>query len=273
MRWCRLRMTGRRESDMLIGAINHPARDLLAEVRWIGENGFDYVDLALEAPAATPDRIDLAALRSRITDLGLEIIVHAAELPVSHPYGRLRRAALDELRHDLDLAAELGSALLVTRFQHWPDWMGDEAGVELYGQLYDILCRQGAQAGVTVAMENHHHNAHQLKRLRRIAQRSPDLRLALNVGHANLQVAKNQTREFLFDMGERVIHVYLSDNNGSENGRLPLAAAQSGGVDWQRELANFKSFGYDRTFTLEIGGDRRWLLASRDYLQQLWAAG
>lgn len=257
---------------MLIGAINHPARDVLAEVRWMGENGFDYVDLALEAPAATPDRIDANALRALLNDLGLAIIVHTADLPISHPYGRLRRAALDELRYNLELAAALGSRLLVTRFQHWPDWLGDEAGVELYGQLGDILCGQGAQAGVTVALENHPHNVHQLKRLRRIVQRVPDLRLALNTGHANLLVPKNQTREFMFDMGDRVIHVYLSDNDGRENGHLPLGAAQTGGVDWPRELANFKSFNYDRTFTLEIGGDRRWLLASRDLLRQLWAA-
>ncbi len=258
---------------MLIGAINHPFRDVLAEVRWIGENRFDFVDLALEAPAAIPDRIDQAALRSLLNDLGLGIVLRAADLPVSHPYGRLRRAALDELRTSLDLAAGLGSRLLVTRFQHWPDWLGDEAGVELYGQLYDILCQQGGQSGVAVALENHPNNAHQLKRLRKIVQRSPDLRLALNVGHANLQVARNQTREFLFDMGERVIHVYLSDNDGRENGHLPLAAAQSGGVDWPREIANFKSFAYNRSFTLEIGGDRRWILASREYLSELWASG
>ena len=255
---------------MLVGAVNHPYRDVLAEIRWAGENAFDYIDLTLDGPAATPDRIDPPSLRSLVDDLSLGIVVHAADLPVSHPYGRVRRAALDELRHSLDLAAALGSRLLVTRFQHWPDWMGDEAGVELYGQLYDILCQQGAQAGVTVALENHPNNTHQLKRLRKIVQRSPDLRLALNVGRANLQVVKNQTREFLFDMGERVVHVYLSDNDGREDDHLPLAAPQTGGVDWGREIANFKSFAYDGSFTLEIGGDRRWLLASRDYLRQIW---
>jgi len=257
---------------VLIGATNRPESDTLQEMRWIGEQGFAYVDLQLEAPAATPDRIDAAAVRSLLSGLNLAIIVRAAsDLPVAHAYGRVRRAALDELRRSADLAAELGGKLLVTRFQHWPDWMGDDAGVELYGQLYDILCPHGSAAGVVVAIENHPHNTHQLKRLRRLFQRSPVLRLALNVGHANIQVPKNQTREFLFDMGDRLINVYVSDNDGASNDHLPLGAVGHGGVDWQREVSNFRAFGYDRTVTLEVNGDRRWLLASRVYLQELWA--
>jgi sugar phosphate isomerase/epimerase len=91
------------------------------------------------------------------------------------------------------------------------------------------------------------------------------------VGHANIQVPKNQTREFLFDMGDRLINVYVSDNDGASNDHLPLGAVGHGGVDWQREVSNFRAFGYDRTVTLEVNGDRRWLLASRVYLQELWA--
>ncbi len=43
---------------MQIGAMNHPARDPVAEIHWIGDHGFDFVDLTLEAPAADPGRIE-----------------------------------------------------------------------------------------------------------------------------------------------------------------------------------------------------------------------
>jgi hypothetical protein len=41
---------------MKIGAINHPARNPLEEIEWIGMNGFDFVDFTLEPPAADPGR-------------------------------------------------------------------------------------------------------------------------------------------------------------------------------------------------------------------------
>ncbi|MCO6449647.1 MAG: sugar phosphate isomerase/epimerase [Caldilineales bacterium] len=257
---------------MHIGAANNPRYDPFDEIRWIAAQGFDYIDFVLAAPLASPERLDVPGLRALLDELGLKIILRASpDLPVSHPSQRIRQAALDELRAGIDLASSLGARLMVTRFMHWPDWLSDDAGVELYGQLYDILYRHGSERQVVVAMENHSTNAHQLKRLRNIMARVPDLYVAVNVGHANLNVPKNQTREFLFDMGERLIHAYLSDNDGVTNGHLPLGSPQQSGVDWRREVGNFRSFGYDRTFTLDIRGDRRWLLASRDYFRSLWA--
>ena len=45
---------------MQIGVMNHPARDPVAEIDWIGKNGFEFVDFTLEPPAAAPDQIDVA---------------------------------------------------------------------------------------------------------------------------------------------------------------------------------------------------------------------
>ena len=35
---------------MQIGVMNHPARDPIGEIEWIGQNGFDFVDFTLEPP-------------------------------------------------------------------------------------------------------------------------------------------------------------------------------------------------------------------------------
>jgi hypothetical protein len=43
---------------MKIGAMNHPGRNPLQEIEWIGNNAFDYVDFTLEALAADPEHID-----------------------------------------------------------------------------------------------------------------------------------------------------------------------------------------------------------------------
>src|SRR5436853_6336320 len=36
--------------DMLIGAMNHPRRDVLKEIDWMAEMGMDFIDLTLEPP-------------------------------------------------------------------------------------------------------------------------------------------------------------------------------------------------------------------------------
>src|SRR5260370_42083308 len=47
-----------RKAPMKIGAMNHPARNPLEEIEWIGKDGFDFVDFPLEPTAADPDKID-----------------------------------------------------------------------------------------------------------------------------------------------------------------------------------------------------------------------
>jgi hypothetical protein len=48
---------------MQIGVMNHPARNPLEEIEWIGRHGFDFVDFTLELPAADPDQIDTDKIR------------------------------------------------------------------------------------------------------------------------------------------------------------------------------------------------------------------
>ena len=45
---------------MKIGAPNHPRRDTIEEIKWIAENGFDFIDLFLEA-----DKADLSLIEPK----------------------------------------------------------------------------------------------------------------------------------------------------------------------------------------------------------------
>jgi hypothetical protein len=62
---------------MKIGAMNHPARNPLEEIDWIGGHGFDFVDLTLEPPA-DPGQIDPGAVRSALDRHGLSVVTHTA---------------------------------------------------------------------------------------------------------------------------------------------------------------------------------------------------
>ena len=154
----------------------------------------------------------------------------------------------------------------------FPGFWPENAGYELYAQLFGLLAGEAAARGVLVAMENTSNNAHQLKHFREIFARSPGLYLVLDVGHANIDVPKNQTREYLFSLADRLAHVHLSDNDGTADQHLPLGAPARGGVSWRRIAADLKSFGYDGTATLEVfAGERAYRQDSARRWQAWWA--
>lgn len=71
---------------MIIGAMNHPARDVLKEIEWIGRMGFDFIDLTLEPPMALPCNLDLSEVRAALDANGLKVVGHTAYyLPLCSP--------------------------------------------------------------------------------------------------------------------------------------------------------------------------------------------
>jgi sugar phosphate isomerase/epimerase len=258
---------------MKLGAMNDPRRPIIDEVRWVAEQGFDFIDLTIEAPGAALESTRWSEVHTALVDNGLAVICHAAPyLPIDNPSPLVRQAAVDELRRTVDAAELLGATVCTTEFRRWPNYLSDADGYEFYKQLLQILTQHGAERNVQVALENSSHNSHQLKYFREIFHRIPELKLLLNIGHANVQTATTMTRDYLFALADRLVHVNLSDNNGQEDSHLPFGAPAKGAINLGRELGHLRSFRYDSTITLEINGDRRWLLSCIPLLREAWEA-
>ncbi len=259
---------------MQLGAMNHPRHDLFKEITWIGQNSFGFIDLALEAPGAALERTDWKAVKLALNDKGLGVVCHAARyLPIESPSPLVRQAAVDELRRSIDAAQILGAALCTVCFRGWPDYLSEAEGYEYYRQLFTIVINHAAERGVAVALENSTRQTHQLKYFREIFFRLPKLKLLYDIGHGNVNTAKSMTRDYLFALSDRLAHVHLSDNNGIEDLNLPFGAAPSGGIELARELRDLRSFNYNGTITLQVFGERRWLLACAERVREEWEKG
>jgi sugar phosphate isomerase/epimerase len=94
-----------------------------------------------------------------------------------------------------------------------------------------------------------------------------ELKLHLDIGHANLQVPENTTEQILEAYGARLRHVHLHDNRGGHADlHLPLGA---GTVDLPRMVRALQRCGYDGTITLEVfTPDKHHLVYSRNVLRQ-----
>jgi sugar phosphate isomerase/epimerase len=258
---------------MLVGAMNFPGRSVAKEIHRIAEEGFDFLDLTLEPPAAwLPDGKEVARLCG---DLGLQIVGHTAYyLPIASTFPELRQVARDLFRRALDTFADAGVELVNVHPDQRVPLQAIErvraANVEAMGNL--VL--DAEQRGIKMMVENLDRLFASVADLKSILDAVPEAGLHLDIGHANLRLGldeKNRTPDFLAALGDRLCHVHVSDNSGgTEDRHLPLGA---GNIDWKTAIRALKENGYDGTVTLEIfSRDREHLRTSRRLWLEWWSA-
>ncbi|HYO82580.1 MAG TPA: sugar phosphate isomerase/epimerase family protein [Bryobacteraceae bacterium] len=255
---------------MQIGAMNHPAADIVTEIRWMAEMGLEFVDLTLEPPAAAAWKVDAKAIRRALDDHGMGVVGHTAYyLPMASAFDTIRRAAVEEFRRCLDKFAEVGARWMnLHPDRHTP--MHDRSfyirrNLESLAEMQE----HASKVGVGLMIENlpgDYNNAWQLGQL---LEPMPELGLHLDIGHANLLVPHNTTSEILEAWGKRLRHVHLHDNRGGHDDlHLPLG---TGNLDLYGTVGSLKKCGFDGTITLEVfSKDRHYLSYSRDVLRTVW---
>jgi sugar phosphate isomerase/epimerase len=261
---------------MQIGAMNHPARNPLAEIDWFGRHGFDFVDLTLEPPAADPGQLDPAEVRAALDRHDLGVVAHTAWfIPLGSPFGTVRDASLAEFRRVLRAAQQIGAAVMNVHYGKPPKFFRPEQAVGWHAEVLSRLCEEAAQVGVTIVLEHvPHGGSDQLETIVAIMDRVPLLGFHLDSGHAKLERGYDRWDEYLDRLGPKLRHVHLSENDGTADQHLPLGAAPRSTTDWPRHVQKLKAAGYDGTITLEVfAPHREYLLLSRDLLRKWWDEG
>lgn len=251
--------------------MNFPGRSIKKEIHRIAEDGFDFIDLTLEPPAAwLPDGKEIGSL---ISDLGLSAVGHTAwHLPIASPYPEIRKVARDLYKRGLDCFADAGVELVnVHPDQRVPMHSKDQVRAMNASAIADLVVDAAAR-GITLMVENLDRMFSDVADLQPIFEAAPEARFHLDVGHANLRLGlaePNRTERLLAAFGDRLAHVHLSDNRGgSEDLHLPLAA---GTVDWRSAIRSLREVGYDGTITLEVfSREREYLRMSRQLLLGWW---
>ncbi len=255
---------------MLIGTMNHPGRDMRQELESIAGMGFDFVDLTLEPPMASPRRVDVQTIRSVLEEHQLAVVGHTAYyLPLCSPFESIRRAAVDELKVCLEVFANLGAAWMNLHPDRQAPFHERKFIIERNLQTIGDLLPTARELGVGLMIENLPGSFNTVRQLGELLEALPELGLHLDIGHANLLVDYNTTQEILDAYGDRLRHVHLHDNKGgSADLHLPLGA---GTLETRHYLRAVQAAGYDGTITLEVfTPDRHYLEYSRDMLRRLW---
>lgn len=251
--------------------MNFPGRSVAKEIHRIAEDGFDFVDLTLEPPAAwTPDGKEIGGL---IGDLGLTAVGHTAwYLPIASAFPELRATARDLYKRGLDCFADAGVELVnIHPDQKIPLHSMDNVR-KMNAEAIRAIAEDAAGRGIRLMVENLDKVFAGPDDLQPIFEAVPDAGFHLDIGHANLNLGlgePNRTAALLKAFSDRLAHVHVSDNRGGAGDlHLPLG---TGSIDWKAQAKNLKDTGWDGTVTLEVfSRDREYLRASRRAWLKIW---
>jgi len=250
--------------------MNHPGRDVLKEIEWIAEMGFEFIDLTLEPPAAGVRQVDPDAVRAALQAHNLQVVGHTAYyLPLCSPFESIRRAAVDELKLCIEAFAKIGAGWMNLHPDGKAPMHERKFVIDRNVQTIHDLLGTAKQFGIGLMIENLPGSFNTVRQLGELLDVIPELGLHLDIGHANLLVEHNTTDEILSAYGKRLQHVHLHDNKGGASDlHLPLGV---GTVDSEKYIRSLQRCGYDGTITLEVfTPDRHHLGYSRDLLRRIW---
>jgi len=254
---------------MKIGVMNHPKRDLIEEIRWISENGFDFIDLTIE-PIRAYD-IDIKKVKKALREFNLEAIGHTNPfLPSIFPIQTIRKVCLEEFKRYINIFDALGIKLVNIHPFYGAPFFSDEEKIEANIQFLKQINELCRSRGITLMLENYIKPFDSPEVFSRILKEVSGLKIHLDVGHCNINQRENLTEAFFKKFRDKIVHLHLSDNKGKEDDHLPLGC---GNIDWREIVRIIKKAKFNRTITLEVfSSDRDYLLLSRDKLKE-WLRG
>jgi len=245
---------------MKLGYPNHPRRNVIEEIDWIGRNGFDFVDLCLEPDRASVEAVDTAAVRDALRRWKLQAVGHTAwYLPIASPMSQLRRAAVATAKDYLAAFKSIGVEA-VTVHADWPTGLFtvDEA-VAWQIESLAALVAEGAEIGIRIMYEAATKQWDTAETMARVLDAVPGLLCHLDLGHCNL--FGRDPAATIDRFARRLHHVHVHDNDGRSDLHLPPG---TGTIDWPAVFRALARAHYDRTLTLEVfSSDRDFVLLAK----------
>lgn len=254
---------------VIIGAMNNPKNDLVSEIGLFGEMGFDYLEMTIEAPQTTPEK--LVEKRKTIMDAlhsyNFGVVSHMPwYFSVAHPYSGVQEAINREFGRAFEVAVGFGAKQATIHTEFMPAGL-QERTVYVAKTIETVkqLDKEASERGLALLVENASANSFSIKEFKLLFSEC-DVGMTLDVGHTFTSDGEGLDN-YLQQFKKRIRHVHLHDNDRRGDLHLPLGA---GKIDVGRAVKELKDF-YDGTITLEIHSqDRDYLEISRDKLEIQW---
>jgi len=262
--------------DMDIGIMNNPFWDMYEDLRWIGSNDFDFIDLTLEPTRAQPQQLDIGEIKKLLKKYNLYPIGHTCfYLPYAHLIKEVREASIVVFEQYIDFMANFNTDRInIHTDKRYPEEAKDQV-VQNHIDVLNRLSQKSQEQGMELMFENTHSGLlYEAEDILYILENVPDLKLHLDIGHAHVAGGMSDVVLLIEKTHDRIAHLHYSDNNGTFDQHLTLGA---GKVDWSKVVNLTKKYLPETSIALEVFArtkktQREFQLMSRDKLKQLWEA-
>jgi sugar phosphate isomerase/epimerase len=249
--------------------MNDPKKNVAEEISLLGEMGFDYVEITIEAPGAHPDKLlkEKKAVLDALHSYNFGVLSHYPwYFSVAHPYPSIQEAITREFCSAFDAASAFGAKKATIHTEFLPSGIQDRA-VRVARTIESVkrLRKEAEDRGLELLVENFNAGSFTIKEFKLLFS-EVGAGMTLDVGHAFTPDGEGFDN-YVAQFKKRIGHVHLHDNDRQRDMHLPLGA---GKIDVVRAVKELKGF-YDGTVTLEVHSqDRDYLRISREKLEMLW---
>ena len=219
----------------------------IEEVHDVGKLGYPYVEISLYVPEQVENDLDqLLKLKSQY---GIAYLAHFPNEGNPIDLENLRMRFVPRMKKLFELSATLGIAK--GTFHFWIDErrIAPEMVLQKIELIMDMV-QAARRLGVVLCLEN---LSEPFNNFIPAFQRVPDLRMTLDIGHAQLMTEENTSFGFINNCFDRIAHIHVHDNSGGHSVKddlhLPLG---EGIVDYPQIFTLLKEKGYASTITMEV---------------------
>ncbi|MCX8163155.1 MAG: sugar phosphate isomerase/epimerase [Candidatus Micrarchaeota archaeon] len=254
---------------MIVGAMNNPHKNLVEQIYFLGELNFEFFELTIEYPAATPKKIieNKKRIADALESYNLGLLAH---LPwyfnLAHPYERIQQATNKEIEAAAHIATTLGAKILTIH----PDLtlpQSCQARKKRFERTLSTLKsieKITKNFGLKLCLETVDEEALEIKEYKEILEQT-DIKITLDAGHAHTYFSAGVVG-LIEEFKKDIAHVHLHDGK-KQIDHLPLGV---GTLDMKKFVEKLKEV-YNQTITLEVHcSDPHYLAYSKDILEIYW---
>lgn len=234
------------QEDSILPIIGGRAHSM-EEIQAIGKLGYSYAEVSLYEPAQV--KVDLPQFLSLKKEYGITYLAHFPNEGDPLNLVSLRESFVPRMYKLFGLASELG--ITKGTFHFWIDgrWIAPDLVLQKIELILDMVAAAN-RVGIVLCLEN---LSEACADFWPAFQKIPDLRMTLDIGHAQLLTQENTSFGFIDKYFNRIAHLHVHDNRGGKSVKddlhLPLG---EGIIDYPRIFRLLQQKSYASSITMEV---------------------
>jgi sugar phosphate isomerase/epimerase len=272
---------GENESHRIprFGLLTDPIESVPNEISIFRKLGFDYVEIGIEEPKATPRLLmrQKNEILNAVGSNGMFALGHTAYwVGFGSSHEKARRGWIEEAKDMIRVASELQIGLLNFHYYSGHGRVGvtEESRntfLSNFTEAMKELTQLAATTKVRLMLENvppeNSAALGSIEYFSQVLRAVPALGFHLDVGHAFIENRMKGVKDYINALGDRLDHIHLHDNHGKKDEHLPLGM---GKIDFRKVIKSLKEINYNKTITFEVFTSHADAVRSRELFKKQW---